>query len=251
MLLVMNRFQRGPVYSACLVGLLLHLIALPLGFSDAAELPAALHRALLVHEMPGELREVVEGAAFIGEKREVIFKGRREVYEYLLNHLDFASQLARALDLSNYVIERTGTDAYVVTTPKGGWAHLQVVYVDSEKQVVLAKGKYGRAVVILQYASFERGGESYMANNLYGYVRADSPLLNFLMTSFGGMLDQRVAEVFGSVARLSERVYEDPASVYQELLAHPELPRDHLRQFAELIKRSPERQAQASFPRPY
>lgn len=42
------------------------------------------------------------------EKKGAVFRGHREVYEYFLNYLDFASQLGRILDLTDYVIEQTG-----------------------------------------------------------------------------------------------------------------------------------------------
>ncbi|MFQ5881825.1 MAG: hypothetical protein ACE5I9_05065 [Candidatus Methylomirabilales bacterium] len=215
----------------------------PLGEGNAAERSVAIPDPLLLDSTSRELREVMEGAAFVGEKKAVVFRGHRVVYEYLLNHLDFTSQVARVLGLSDYVIEQTGEGAYEATTPRGGWAHLLVVYADGERVVVLAQGRYGRAVVVLEYASFDRGGESYMVNNLYGYVRADNPILNFLLTLFGGILDHRVAQVFTSVAELSERAYEAPASLRQELLSHTELPPHHLLEFAKILQRLSHREA--------
>ncbi len=241
---------RGSMRRTCLVGFLLCLIVLPLSPAASADETAALPEVLLLPAMPHELREVVEGATFVGEKKRVIFPGDKAVYEYLLNHLDFASQVARALNLSDYAIQQTGEGIYEATTPRGGWARLQVVYADRENRVVLARGRYGRAVVVLRYASFDRGGESYLANDLYGYVRADNPLLKLLLPLFGGLLDHRVAEIFSSVAELSERAFEVPTLLYQEILAHPELSSDHLLEFAEILKRVSKQEAQALLARP-
>ncbi len=63
---------------------------------------------------------MIEGASYVDENKGAVFRGHREVYEYLLNHLDFASQLGRILDLTDYVIEQTGEGVYKATTPKGG-----------------------------------------------------------------------------------------------------------------------------------
>jgi hypothetical protein len=179
---------------------------------------------------------VIEGAAFTGEKTDVIFKGNRGVYEFLLNHLDFTSQLARVLDLSDYIIEQTGEGTYEATTPQGGWAHLHVVYADDNKRVVLAQGRYGRAVVVLQYTSFDHGGDSYVINDLYGYVRADNPILNLLLALFGGVLDQRVARIFTSVAELSERAYKAPRAFSNELDAYTDLSPDHRLEFSKILE---------------
>lgn len=237
------------VHRALLITLALSLAISPWGRGDAAEPPMIIPDLFLHDSTSGDLREVIQGAAFVGEMKGLVFRGHPVVYEYLLNHLDFTSQLARALDLSDYVIEQTGPGVYKATTPRGGWARLKVVYADADKRAVFAQGRYGRAVIVLQYASFDHGGESYMVNNLYGYVRADNPILNFLLTLFGGILDQRVTQVFRSLATLSERVYIDPASFHQELLGHGELPADHLREFSRILNRlSPHETKALSFP---
>lgn len=224
---------------AFLAVLLLAFAVFPLGRGVAEDRFAPIPDSLRYDTIGSELREVIEGAAFTGERKDIVFKGHRMVYEYLLNHLDFTSQLARILDLSDYVIEQTGDDTYEATTPKGGWAHLQVVYADGNKRVVLAQGRYGRAVVVLQYASFNRDGDSYMVNDLYGYVRADNPILNLLLALFGGVLDHRVAEILTSVAELSERAYRTPASFSQELARHTELNPDYRLEFANILERVP------------
>ncbi len=237
------------MYRALLITLIFLLVIPPLARGDAVEPSGIIPHSLFHDSTSDELREVIEQASFVGKRKGVVFKGHRVVYEYLLNHLDFASQLARALGLSDFVVEQTGAGAYEATTPRGGWAHLRVVYADAEKRVVLAKGRYGRAVVVLRYASLDRGGESYVVNDLYGYVRADNPVFNFLLILFGGIVDQRVAQVFTSVAKLSERAYSDPASFYQELLGHQELPADHLVEFSSILNRlSPDEVRALSFP---
>jgi hypothetical protein len=227
------------MHRVSLVILILAFTISPLGRGDAADRLVTIPDSLLPASIRSEVKEVIEGAAFEGEKKDVVFKGHRVVFEYLLNHLDFTSQLARILKLSDYAIEQTGEGTYEATTPKGGWAHLQVVYADGNKRVVLAQGRYGRAVVVLQYASFDRGGDSYMVNDLYGYVRADNPILNFLLALFGGVLDHRVARIFASVAELSERAYEAPTSFSQELFTHEELPPGQVLEFAKILERVP------------
>lgn len=217
-----------------LIILLLTLAISPLG--QAADRLATIPDSLLDESVGAELREVIEEAAFTREKIDVTFKGHRVVYEYLLDHLDFASQVARILDLSDYVIEQTGDGIYEATTPKGGWAHLRMVYADDNKRVVLAHGRYGRAVVVLEYASFNRGGDSYMVNDFYGYVRADNPILNLLLALFGGVLDHRVATILISVAEMSERAYKAPVAFSQELDGYTELPPDHRLEFAKILE---------------
>ncbi len=221
---------------ALLLALVVSLAISPWKQGITAERPGIIPDPFFHHPTSRELREVIEGAVFVGEKRGVAFRGHRMVFEYLLNHLDFASQLARALDLSDFVIEQTENGSYEATTPRGGWALLKVIYADREKRVVLAQGKYGRAVAVLQYASFQDGGESYMVNDLYGYVRADNPILNLLLGFFGGTVHNRVEQVFLSVAELSERAYDAPDSFTEDLLDHPEVQTGHLLRFAKILQ---------------
>jgi len=213
----------------------LSLAFAPWGLGDAAEQSGVIPDSLLRDSSAQELREVIEGASYVDEKKGAVFRGHREVYEYLLNHLDFASHLGRILDLTDYVIEQTGEGVYEATTPKGGWAHLQVVYADDEKRVVLARGKYGRAVVVLIYDSFDLGGERYIVYDLYGYVRANNPILNLLLGLFGGFVNHRIDRVLTSVAELNERIYESPGTFQQEFLAQTELPPDHLSEFSRIL----------------
>jgi hypothetical protein len=139
------------------------------------------------------------------------------------------------MDLTDYVIEQTGEGTYEATTPKGGWARLQVVYADDGKRVVLAQGKYGRAVVVLRYDSFDLEGESYIEYDLYGYVRADNPIFSLLLALFGGIVDHRIEHVLTCVAELNERIYEAPGAFQQELLTQTELPPGHLSEFTRIL----------------
>ncbi|MFQ5802283.1 MAG: hypothetical protein ACE5JQ_05215 [Candidatus Methylomirabilales bacterium] len=218
-----------------LIILTLSLAIAPWGPGGAVEQPGVIPDFLISNSTTQKLREVVEGASYVDEKKGTVFRGHREVYEYLLNHLDFASRLGRIMDLTDYVIEETGQGTYKATTPKGAWAYLQVVYADDEKRVVLAEGKYGRAVVVLTYDAFDREGESYIKYDLYGYVRADNPILHLLLGLFGGIVNHRIEHVLTSVAELNERIYEAPGTFQQELLAQTELPPDHLSEFAHIL----------------
>lgn len=233
---------------ALLILFILAFFISPPGQGHAGDELKGIPNSLLSDSVGSELREVIDGATFAGEKRDVVFKGHRVVYEFLLDHLDFTSQIARVLDLSDYVIEQTAEGTYEATTPRGGWALLHVVYTDDQKRVVLAQGRYGRAVVVLQYTAFEHRGESYVINDLYGYVRADHPIFDLLLSFMGGIFEYRVAQIFTNVAELSERAYEAPASFSQELSTHGELRPSHLREFAKILKRLPSQEAPAYLP---
>jgi len=89
----------------------------PWGLGGAVEQSGVIPDSLLHDSSAQELKEVIEGASYVDEKKGAVFRGHREVYEYLLNHLDFASQLGRILDLTDYVIEQTGEGVYEATTP--------------------------------------------------------------------------------------------------------------------------------------
>lgn len=220
-----------------LIILALSFTMAPHGLGGAFEQPGVIPDSLPNDSTARELREVVQGASYVDTKQGAVFRGHLEVYEYLLNHLDFASQLGRVLDLTDYVIEETGAGTYKATTPNGAWARLQVVYADAEKRVVLAEGKYGRAVVILKYASFDRQGESFIIYDLYGYVRADNPILNLLLGLFGGIVNRRVEDLLASIAELNERIYEAPGTIQRDLLAQSEIAPRHLSEFGRILTR--------------
>lgn len=233
--MVFTALKRCSMRRVFLIILTFSFAIAPWGLSGAVEQSGVIPDSLIPDSTTQKLREVVEGASYVDEKKGAVFRGHREVYEYLLNHLDFASQLGRIMDLTDYVIEQTGEGTYEATTPKGGWARLQVVYADDEKRVVLAQGKYGRAVVVLRYDSFDLEGESYIEYDLYGYVRADNPILNLLLGLFGGIVNHRIDRVLTIVADLNERIYEAPGAFQQELLTQTELPPGHLSEFTRIL----------------
>jgi hypothetical protein len=59
----------------------------PWGLGGAVEQSRVIPDSLLHDSSAQELKEVIQGASYVDEKKGAVFRGHREVYEYLLNHL--------------------------------------------------------------------------------------------------------------------------------------------------------------------
>jgi hypothetical protein len=170
-----------------------------------------------------------------------------DVFDYLLNHPDFATQVTRALKLARYRIWISADGLNL----NDGWGVTGVItpfYGDKGLRVVYARGRYEQSVlpdIRGQAIIFVRYGESGSA--------AGRPALATSMQVFAWLDSRMIASLAGSVAkakatsearhalkvfsRLSNHLALRADEVLAELARQPDVSRPELAEFRRLLGR--------------
>jgi hypothetical protein len=177
------------------------------------------------------------------------FVGRRDVFEFLLDHPDFATHITQALRLARYRMWRTDEGLFV----DDGWGatgQVFVVHATSGTRVLYAKGEFqhkllppipGEAVVTINYDAQPTGdGRDRLVADISSQLKIDGPfgtlvvkLASSLATEKAEKESQRLMRLFARVLRAIE---ERPAALYASLLERPDVPQRELEQFRILLK---------------
>ena len=177
------------------------------------------------------------------------FVGRRDIFEYLLDHPEFATHVTRALKLARYRVWHTPEGLFL----DDGWGatgRFSVIHAVGGTRVMYARGQYqqrvlpaisGQAVVVLA-SEFQPGsdGRTSITTAVTGFVKLDSRFLNLFSRLARGIVDakaekeaHRLVRVF---ARASRAIDERPAEVLAQLRQSPDVPQRELEEFRQLLK---------------
>ena len=202
-------------------------------------------------EIPGSERQRLEqiaAAASVATRVEApAFVARRDVFEYLLDHPEFASHVTRALKFARYKIWRT-RDGLFLDDGWGAKGRFDVVHVGSGIRVMYARGKYdqrfvpditGEAVVVIEFSSrTDADGKSQVATTISGYVKIDNSVLaavtraTRMAAAKADKEAERLARVF---ARTSRAIDENPSAILELLRQRPDVPAQDLEDFRKLL----------------
>jgi hypothetical protein len=204
------------------------------------------------HMPPGErerLTRVTEAASVSTHVDGEPFPAPPAVFEYLLDHPEFASHVTRTLKLARYRIWTTPEGLYL----DDGWGatgHFALVYAAPGTRVMYARGQYkhrflpsirGQAVVMFGYG-FQpmAAGRDRVTSTITGFVKLDSRILAFATKLASGIAqdkaDTEARKMVKVFARVSQAVQDNPAGVYEQLRQRPETPRRELEEFRQLLK---------------
>ncbi len=176
------------------------------------------------------------------------FVAHLRVFEYLLDHPEFATHVTRTLRLARYRVWPTPQGLYL----DDGWGatgHFWVVYAGSGTRLMRARGEFnqtllptihGDAVTMIEYdATPAADGKSVIRTTVSGYVKLDSRFLASMMKVASGAAQRkadleahRLMRVF---ARASRAIDDDPAGVYGQLRRRPDVPKHELEEFGRLL----------------
>jgi hypothetical protein len=179
------------------------------------------------------------------------FVGRQQVFEYLLDHPDFATHVTRTLKLARYRIWRTPAGLSI----DDGWGTVgtfELVHAGAGLRLMYARGIYqqkilpdihGQAVVLIDYDTQPAGaGRSTINTAVTGFVRLDSRLLNLasklatsVATQKGEKEAKRLVKLF---ARATRAIDADPAGVFARVRQSPDVPARELEGFRRLLNLS-------------
>ena len=102
--------------------------------------------ALPVDQLTGAARErvdaVLQSTSMFRALPTVSFQVDPNVYRFFLAHPEVAVSIWRALDISEFELERTGQDRYVANAGDGSTGAIEVLYRDDRQCLLICDGKY-------------------------------------------------------------------------------------------------------------
>lgn len=172
---------------------------------------------------------------------------RLDVFNYLLDHPDFATQVTRALKLARYRIWRTADGLNL----EDGWGVKGLItpmYGDHGLRVIYARGRYeqsvlpdirGQAVILLRYADGPgSNGRPALATSMEVFAKLDSATLATLASSIArSKATSEARQVLRVFSRLSMHLERCADEVLAELGGRPEVSRPELEEFRRLLTR--------------
>ena len=212
---------------------------------DSAELAVTPDSRMDLARLDAVARNPSVSARAAGEP----FVGRREVFEFLLDHPEFATHVTRALRVARYRIWRTG-DGLFVDDGWGATGQVFVVRAASGTRVLYARGEFqhkllpaitGEAVVTINYDTQPAAdGRDLLVAAISSQLRIDGPfgdlvvkLASAMATEKAEKESRRLVHIF---ARVLKAIDEKPAALYASLRERPDVPQRELEQFRVLLK---------------
>jgi hypothetical protein len=170
------------------------------------------------------------------------------VFEYLLDHPEFAAALARALGIATYRVWRDGTEMWL-DDGKGAVGRFAFAHTATGTRIVYAQGRYtrwmipirGEAVAVLAWSSEPAAdGRTLIAPGLTGFVRLENVvveavarLLRRAATSKAEQMARKLLADFATAARVIDA---EPGRVLDTLRAHPDVAPADLEGFRRLVE---------------
>ena len=226
------------------------LISLTLGTSSVRAAPVVTLPMEMAADERARLERIADAAAVAARVDTEPFLTRREVFDYLLDHPDFASHVTRTLRLGRYKIWKTPEGMYL----DDGWGatgHFVVVHTAARRRVMYARGAYrqavlpainGEAVVMIEYDAVPAGdGRDRVRATVSGFVKLDSAALSMAM-KLAAPIAQKKADLearrlMRTFARVSRVIDDNPTDVYERLRQRPDVPARELEEFGRLLNR--------------
>ena len=205
-----------------------------------AEMPASERSRLALVTATASLATHAAGEPFVA---------RREVFEYLLDHPEFAAHLTRTLRIARYRIWREPDGLWL----DDGWGtvgRFAVVYAGNGTRVMHARGGYthwllptirGQAVVVIEYGVQPAAdGKSLISAAVTGFVKLENPLVEMasrlLSRTARAKAEREARQLVKVFARTTRAIEHDPAGVHELLRLRPDVSRPELDTFRQLLR---------------
>lgn len=236
--------------SAAALAAALCLTLLPLATSGAAGAAALSLPQGIPEAERGRLTSFAAEAAIATQVDGEPFVARRSVFEYLLDHPVFATQLIQALRFARLRIWQT-PDGLHIDEGWGTTGRLWIVYAGNGTRVIYTRGQHDKAllptirgelllVIDYQYVP-EAQGRDLVKTNVAGFLKLDSRFLSGVLRLGSGIAqkkaDKEARGLLKLYAKLSRAVEEDAAGVYEKVRARPGVAPAELEEFRALLAR--------------
>jgi hypothetical protein len=213
----------------------------PMVTLDALPLGVPLSR--LDENARGRAEAVLGASLFAHRITGLRARSREPIFRFLLDHLDFATAVARALRLGQYVATPL-EDGYWGDDRRGARGTIRVLHAEEGRRLFHLEGTYegrglpiikGQMLVLIEFQHEEdRAGGTQVEASLTGHVRLDTPLVGALAQVAATVArpvmeraaERKVRHFFSTVARVSRWAYDEPEKVWAALEGHPEVPQD-------------------------
>jgi len=232
--------------AARLLGLVLVVLgtgAAGVALGRGPELPSQLPATVRARIQP-----VTDNASLSVKVPGEPFVGRREIFEYLLDHPEFASHVARTLKFARYKIWRTPTGLGI----DDGWGTVgtfELVHSSAGLRLMQARGVYqhkilpdihGEAVVAIDYGvEPASNGRSQISTAVTGFVKLDSRLLAMASKMASSVArakgEKEAKSLVGLFAKTTQAIETDPAGVFEKVRQRPDAPARELEEFRRLL----------------
>ena len=223
-------------------------LLLGLGAAIAAVSPLTLPSQLPQAER-AKLEEIARSSLASTRVEQAPYVAQAEIWEYLLDHPEFATHVTRALKVARYRIWREGGGLWL----DDGWGvrgQFRIVHAERGMRVLYARGQFdpkvlpeirGQAVGTLEYVFHQdEAGRTVVVTSASGYVQVDNRALNALAKVAAPMVqakaDREAGFLLRTFARATRAIEEDPARVYQLVSERPDVPRAELEEFRRLLR---------------
>jgi len=216
--------------------------ALGAGGEGAPELPPGVPPAELAR-----IEKVLAQATVSARVEAEPYPLRLDVFDYLLDHPDFATQVTRALKLARYRIWRTADglnldDGWGVTgliTPMYGGRGLRVIYARGRFEQRALPDISGQAVILLRYADGPGSmGRPELATTMEVFAQLDSAMVATLAGSIArSKATSEARHVLKVFSRLSTHLERRTDEVLAELGRRPDVSRAELDGFRKVLGR--------------
>jgi hypothetical protein len=221
-------------------------LALAVGSAAGGSRPVEWSRLSSEHQRL--VRPVVVDAQVAREVGDITYPSRPDVGNYLLDHPDFAANVARILREGKYRVRRVG-DHYEAEDGRGVSGIMKPLFVEDGRRIFYLQGRYdaawlptlyGRAVLVLDTEHERAASGTSLANvRVTGYLRIDSrlaaTLLGIARDFSERTVDRKVRRFFLHVERLSRRAYEDPEGLADLLTGRSDLPAERVAEFQRIL----------------
>jgi hypothetical protein len=226
------------------------VLTVALRASSADPAPSPLRLPQEIPQAERQRLEAVAASAFASTRVEgPKYFMHPEVFEFLLDHPDFATQVSRALGLGRYRVWRE-RDGLWFDDGWGARAQLFLVHAAHGVRLYYARGGYeqrylpevrGDAVALFEYSLRPLAdGRTEVTNWSTGYVQADAAfirIIRYIAPSFiQARADKEASRVLKVFARASNAIETDPAQVYQKVKDFRDVSQPDLEQFRILLR---------------
>jgi hypothetical protein len=213
----------------------------------AADRPGELPREI-PETARSRVRPVTDNPSLAVKVDAEPFVARREVFEYLLDHPEFATHVTRALKFARYKIWKIPGGLGI----DDGWGTVgtfELVHAGDGMRLMHARGTYqqrfvpdihGQAVVMIDYdAQPAANGRSLISAAVSGFVKLDSRILSIasklatsVATAKGEKEARRLVKLF---AKTTSAIDADPVGVFDKVRQRPDVPARELEEFRRLL----------------
>jgi hypothetical protein len=176
------------------------------------------------------------------------FAARPDVFQFLLDHPEFATRVTRVLKVARYRIWREA-DGLHIDDGWGAVGRFDIVYAASGTRVMYARGVYqkrflpdihGEAVVMIEYAVRPGAdGRAMIAPVVTGFVKLDSGFLaaalKVVTPIARAKADREARQLVKVFAKVTQAIDEQPAALVRDLAREPDVAPGDLAAFRKLL----------------